>query len=108
MPGTTSLDSNEDSGRQPEWFDGEEEDRPLDEWMSVRAEETGRALNTNVLRQFEGNAKRCRSRLEFARQQLEEEPLEEFRAPIRQRIDLEARRLADLERQITTWRAKVG
>jgi hypothetical protein len=107
MQRDTSLDANADSERQPEWFDGDE-DRPLDEWMRDRAADTGRALSGNVLRQFEGNAKRCRSRLEFARQQLEEEPLREFQAPIIARIEKETRTLLALEREIATWRAKVG
>ncbi len=107
MQRDTSLDSNADSGRQPEWFDGDE-DTPLDEWMRARAEDTDRALSGNVLRQFEANAKRCRSRLEFARQQLEDEPLREFQAPILARIEKETKSLLALERQIAAWRAKVG
>jgi hypothetical protein len=107
MQRDTSLDANADSGRQPEWFDGDE-DRPLDEWMRDRAEDAQKALSGNVLRQLEATAKRCRARIEFARQQLEAEPLREFQTPIIARIELDTRKLVDLERQLVTWRAKAG
>lgn len=107
MQRTTSLDTNADSGRQPEWFDGDD-DAPLDEWMKAREKDTDRALSDNVFRDVQAKAKRCRARIEFARKDLEDEPLREFRLPIIRRIENETRLLVTLERDLAHWRAKVG